>query len=131
MAPLDHLMLRLRELYSNAILTGEQVAEKYLLIIVVTDQTMQPHLARARLTAIHAALQYAFGCSESIIAVPPRRAVALVAADEPQLSDSLARLRSQLDIATADGRLVSTRWWRQSLPRDPVELSLPLLGMTD
>lgn len=131
MTTLDHLMRRLRELYSKAILTGERVADKYLLIIVETEQTTQQLIAEARLTVIHSALQYAFVSSESIVTIPPRRALALAATTEPQLSRALARLRNQLTIAMADRRLPSTRCWRQSLPRDPVELSLTLFGMDD
>jgi hypothetical protein len=131
MATLDYLMLRLRELYSEAALTGESVTERYVLIVVETDGSAHRLVAETRLAALHSALRYAFVGGESIVAVPPRRALALVARDEPRLSDSLARLRSELKIAVEEGRLPAVHSWRQSLPRDPVELSLTLLGVVD
>lgn len=131
MATLDYLMLRLRELYSAAALTGESVADKYLLVVVEIERSQQRLVSEARLSALHSALQYAFVGGESIVASPPRRVLALVPSDEPQLSDSLARLRSELKIAIAEGRLPKTRCWGQSLPRDPVELSLILLDLAD
>lgn len=131
MATLDQLMLRLRELYARAILSGDRVADKYLLVIVETEQATPRRVAEARLTAIQSALQYAFGSGEAIVTVPPRRAVALVASDEPQLTDSLARLRGQLRLVIADRRIPRLLCWRLSLPRDPDELSFALRAMAD
>lgn len=123
----EHLIRRLRELYSQAVLTGERVADKYLLLVVETEQSTEAPIAEARLAALYSALRYALIRGESIVTVPPRRAIALVSTDEPRLSDSLARLRSELKIATAKSRLPRTRCWRQRLPGDPVELTLTVL----
>lgn len=127
MADLEYLMRRLRELYSHAALTGERVADKYLLIVVETEHTGELVAMEDRLTTLHLALRYAFVAGEPIVTIPPRRAVALAATYEPRLSDSLARLRSELELAIGENQLPSTRCWSQSLPRDPVELSLVML----
>lgn len=128
MANLEHLIRRLRHLYSRAVLTAEPVSDRYLLVVVETERSAQTHIVSSRLAVVHRAMRYAFSRSESIVTIPPRRAVALVTTDEPQLSDSLALLRTELKIANAGGRL-PTRCWRQRLPREPLELSLTLLEL--
>lgn len=129
MASLEYLDARLRLLYSQAALSGERVADKYLLVIAETEHSARLPVVEGRLVALHIALRYAFVRDEPIVTIPPRRVVALAGTDEPGLSDSLARLRSELKIAIAEHRLPTTRCWCQPLPRDPVELSLILLEM--
>ena len=136
MASLGYLRLRLRELYREATLTGRDVATDHLLVVVETEpvdgaHTGQRLVAETRLTTLHSALEYAFVGGESIVAVTPRRALALAARDEPRLTDSLARLRGELRLALEEGRLPSVRCWRQALPRRADELSLTLLGVID
>jgi hypothetical protein len=131
MATLSYLRLRLRELYREAGYAGIDVAGRYLLVVVETDHTPHRLVAEARLTTLHSALEYAFVGGESIVAVTPRRAVVLAAREEPRLSDSLARLRSELKIALSEGRLPSAHCWRQALPRDGSDLTLTLLGVID
>ena len=124
-----YLQLRLRELYREASHLGRDVATDHVLVVVETEHTGQRLVAEARLTTLHSALEYAFVGGESIVAVTPRRAVALAARDEPRFGDSLARLRSELRLALAEGRLPSVRCWRQALPRRADELTLTLLGV--
>jgi hypothetical protein len=131
MATLGYLRLRLREAYREAALRGRDVATDFVLVVVETEHTGHWLVGETRLTTLHSALEYAFVGGESIVAVTPRRAVALAARDEPRLSDSLARLRGELRWALDEGRLPSVRCWRQSLPRRADELSLTLLGVLD
>lgn len=127
MATQSYLSLRLSELYREAALTGVDVAGDHVLIVVETDHTAHRLVAEARLTTLHSALQYAFVGGESIVAVTSRRVLALATREEPRLSDSLARLRSELKIALAEGRLPSARSWRQSLPDTAGELPLAMI----
>ncbi|MBN9620376.1 MAG: hypothetical protein J0H43_11695 [Actinobacteria bacterium] len=127
MATQSYLSLRLGELYREAALTGTDVAREYVLIVVETDHTAHRLVAEARLTTLHSALQYAFVGGESIVAITSRRVLALANREEPRLSDSLARLRSELKIALAEGRLPSARSWRQSLPDTAGELPLAMI----
>jgi hypothetical protein len=131
MATVAYLRLRLRELYREAALTARDVATSHLLVVVETEHTDQRLVAEARLTTLHSALEYAFLGGESIVAVTPRRVVALAANDEPRLAESLARLRGELRTALAEGRLPAFRCWRQPLPSDVADLSLSLLGVLD
>ena len=124
MASSAYLILRLGELYREAALTGRDVSAGHLLVGVETVHTGHRLVADARLAALHSALRYAFVGGESIVAVTSRRLLALAGRDEPRLSDSLARLRSELKIALAEGRLPGARMWQQPLPRSADELPL-------
>jgi hypothetical protein len=128
MPTLAYLRLRLHELYREASLSGAVLTDHCLLVVAETEYSPQRLVAEARLTSLSSALQYAFVGGESIAAVTDRRAVALVARDEPRLTESLARLRSELNIALLEGRLPAVRCWRQLLPPTPDDLSLALLG---
>lgn len=117
-----YLRLRLGELYREAALTGTDVALTHVLVVVETEHSEHRLVGEARLTAMHSALQFAFVGGESIVAMSDRRVIVLASRDEPRLSDSLARLRSELKIALAEGRLPGVRSWRQALPPDAAAL---------
>jgi hypothetical protein len=131
MATVSYLRLRLREVYREAAQSGHDVATRFVLVVVETEHSGHRLLAETRLTTLHSALEYAFVGGESIVAVTPRRAVVLAARDEPRLTESLARLRSELKIALDEGRLPSAHCWRQALPRRVDDLTLTLLGVVD
>lgn len=124
MAGLEYLDARLRLRYSQAALTGERIAEEYLLVVADTGHSVRRPVVEARLTALRNALRNAFAGGEPIVTIPPRRAVAIVATGQPGLSDSLARLRTELEVAVAEPRLPTTCCWSQPLPRGPVEVPL-------
>jgi hypothetical protein len=131
MATLTYLRLRLRELYREAACDGWQLPEQYVLVVVETEYTGHRLVAETRLTTLHAALEYAFVAGESIVAITPRRAAVLAPRAEPRLTESLARLRSELKIALGEGRLPTARYWQQALPPEMTDLSLTLLGAHD
>jgi hypothetical protein len=113
---LPYLLHRLRELYREAAVIGVDVASSHLLVVVETDHSPDKLVREARLAALHSALEFGFVGGESVVAVSARRAIALSTRDEPRLSDSLARLRSELEIAVAEMRLPAVRCWRKPLP---------------
>jgi hypothetical protein len=74
-------------------------------------------------------MRFAFVGGESIAATSDRRTVVLAEREQPRLSDSLARLRSELAIAVRESRLPSVRSWCRALPSDPTQLSSALRGV--
>lgn len=122
----EYLVLRLGEVYREAALTDVDVSTSHLLVAVETVETPDRLAAGARLSALHSALRYAFPGGETIAAVSSRRLVTLAARAEPRLSESLARLRSELKGALSEGRLPGVRLWRHALPNHPDELPLAL-----
>lgn len=131
MATAGYLRMRLHELYREAVCLGADVSTHFLLVAAETDRTADRLVAETRLTTLYSSMEYAFVGGESIVATTPRRVVALAARDELRLADSLARLRSELKMALAEGRLPSVRCWRQPLPPDAASLSLTMLGLLD
>lgn len=119
---LPYLRTRLDELYREAALWDADMSDYYTLVVVETGETSIRLRADARLMAMYSAVRYAFVGGESIAVVPPRRVIALVGCDEPRLSDSIARLRSELKIALAEKRLRRVHSWRQALPPSHAEL---------
>jgi hypothetical protein len=128
MATLPYLAVRLGEVYREAAATGGDIRGEYVLVVVETAPSPSRLVAETRLTALHSALCYAFVGGESIVAVSLHRLVVLAGQGEPRLADSLARLRSELKIALAEGRLPDVHSWRLALPRDVADLSLAVLG---
>ena len=126
----SYLAVRLGELYDDAELRNWSVAERHKLLIVQVDRAVHRLDGETRLILIQTSMRSSFRGGETLARVAPTRAVALVH-QEPELSDHLARLGAQLDLACAEGRLPGFRMWIESLPpsRDGVRPLLRTLSI--
>jgi hypothetical protein len=122
-ASLGYLACRLEEVYAEAALNGENVAETHVLVVVGTRLVADRLIAQTRMITLHSALRYAFLGGETFVSVGGGRVAALTVRAQPRLSESLAALRSELRIARAERRLPATRLWLLKLPRQRTEIA--------
>lgn len=125
-ASLGYLASRLEEVYAEAALNDENVAETHVLAVVGTRPADDRLVAQTRMITLHSALRYAFLGGETLVSVGGGRAAALTVRTQPRLSDSLAVLRSELRIARAERRLPATKLWLLQLPRQRAEIAATL-----
>jgi hypothetical protein len=125
-ASLGYLVSRLDEIYAEAALNEESVAETYVLVVVGTRPAPDRLVAQTRMITLNSALRYAFVGGETLVSIGGARVVALTVRAQPRLSDSLAVLRSELRIARSERRLPATRLWLLQLPRQRTELGATL-----
>jgi hypothetical protein len=125
-ASLGYLAARLEEVYAEAALTDEIVAETHVLVVVGTRPATDRLVAQTRMITLHSALRYAFVGGETLVSVGGGRVAALTPRAQPRLSDSLAVLRSELRIARSERRLPATRLWLLELPRHRTEIGATL-----
>jgi hypothetical protein len=119
---LGYLACRLEEVYAEAALNGENVADTHVLVVVGTRPATDRLVAHTRMITLHSALRYAFVGGETLVSVGGGRVAALTVRAQPRLSDSLAVLRSELRIARSERRLPATRLWLLKLPRQRTEI---------
>ena len=125
-ASLGYLASRLEEVYAEAALHAENVAETYVLVVVGTRPAADRLVAQTRMITLHSALRYAFVGGETLVSVGGGRVAALTVRAQPRLSDSLAVLRSELRIARSERRLPATRLWLLQLPQQRTEIGATL-----
>jgi hypothetical protein len=125
-ASLGYLACRLDEVYAEAALNDENVAETHVLIVVGTRPATDRLVALTRMITLHSALRYAFVGGETLVSAGAGRAAALTVRAEPRLSDSLAVLRSELRIARSEWRLPVTRLSLLELPQQGTEIGATL-----
>jgi len=119
---MPYLLARLSEVYADAGQRGVAVPDEYALVTVQTGGGHDPLQASLELTAVQAALRTAFPGGETLTKVGASFAVALARRTEPQLGESLARLRTELRGAEQDGLVSRTRVWLERLPSNPQDL---------
>ena len=121
-ASLGYLASRLDEIYAEAALNDENVAETHVLVVVGIRPVDDRLIAQTRMITLHSALRYAFVGGETLASVGGGRVAALTVRTQPRLPDSLAVLRSELRIARSERRLPATRVWLVRLPRHRTEI---------
>lgn len=125
-ASLGYLASRLEEVYAEAALNDENVAETHVLVVVGTRPATDRLVAQTRMITLHSALRYAFVGGETFVSVGGGRVAALTVRAEPRLPDSLAVLCSELRIARSERRLPASRLWLLQLPRQRTEIGATL-----
>lgn len=113
---LPYLMTRMAEIYAEAELRGVAVPDEHALVVVRPSAVAGALEAETQMIVVQTAMRTAFRGGETLARVAPSCAVALVPRGEPRLSDCLARLSAELDIARTEGRLHRPRMWLERLP---------------
>ena len=110
---LAHLTVRLNELYDDAEVRGWRVLDRYKLLVVEVDRTVERLLCETRLITVQTSMRMAFHGGETLARLAPTRAVAVVR-QETTLSSHIARLSDELRLARTEGRLPGFRMWIES-----------------
>ena len=123
LVPAQYLATRIGELWAEARLLDEPVQDTHTLVIVKAAPVRHPIERETHLITIQMALRSAFRGGETLARVGRTTAAALSLRASERLRPSLAVLRAELGIAMDERRLPLTRFWLESVPREPDALA--------
>ncbi|HZE49605.1 MAG TPA: hypothetical protein VE074_08560 [Jatrophihabitantaceae bacterium] len=123
LVPVQYLSTRIGELWAEARLLNEPVQNTHTLVIVKAAPVRHPIERETHMITIQMALRSAFRGGETLARMGRTTAAALSLRATERLHPSLAVLRAELGIAMDERRLPLTRFWLESVPRDPEALA--------